>query len=107
MINYDLPSEIEEYVHRIGRTGRVGNAGTAISFYEPNNNSGLASKLVKILIEAKQEVPDFLACYKDDAMAVDSGEVDERRVSFSHCFTVFLSIQLLFSFVVHLFSTRN
>lgn len=82
MINYDLPSEIEEYVHRIGRTGRVGNAGTAISFYCPNDNSALASKLVKVLIEAKQEVPHFLASYKDDAMVVDSGEIDERRVSF-------------------------
>lgn len=30
VINYDLPSEIDEYVHRIGRTGRVGNIGTAV-----------------------------------------------------------------------------
>ena len=28
VINYDLPSDIDEYVHRIGRTGRVGNVGT-------------------------------------------------------------------------------
>ena len=28
VINFDLPSDIEEYVHRIGRTGRVGNIGT-------------------------------------------------------------------------------
>ena len=28
VINFDLPSDIEEYVHRIGRTGRVGNLGT-------------------------------------------------------------------------------
>lgn len=27
VINYDLPSDIDEYVHRIGRTGRVGNVG--------------------------------------------------------------------------------
>lgn len=27
VINFDLPSDIEEYVHRIGRTGRVGNLG--------------------------------------------------------------------------------
>lgn len=32
VINFDLPSDIEEYVHRIGRTGRVGNLGK-ISFY--------------------------------------------------------------------------
>lgn len=27
VVNFDLPSDIEEYVHRIGRTGRVGNLG--------------------------------------------------------------------------------
>lgn len=32
VINFDLPSDIEEYVHRIGRTGRVGNLGTYIFF---------------------------------------------------------------------------
>lgn len=28
VINYDLPNDADEYVHRIGRTGRVGNIGT-------------------------------------------------------------------------------
>lgn len=32
VINYDLPNEAETYVHRIGRTGRAGNSGVAISF---------------------------------------------------------------------------
>lgn len=32
VINFDLPSDIEEYVHRIGRTGRVGNLGKALLF---------------------------------------------------------------------------
>lgn len=38
VINFDLPTDIEEYVHRIGRTGRMGNLGTySISFWhEPN-----------------------------------------------------------------------
>ena len=31
VINFDLPSDIEEYVHRIGRTGRVGNLGMYFS----------------------------------------------------------------------------
>lgn len=34
VINYDLPKSIDEYVHRIGRTGRLGNQGKAISFYD-------------------------------------------------------------------------
>lgn len=35
VINYDLPKEIDSYVHRIGRTGRVGNIGKATSFVDP------------------------------------------------------------------------
>src|SRR3989338_1482126 len=36
VINFDLPDNLEDYVHRIGRTGRAGSAGKAISFVEPN-----------------------------------------------------------------------
>ena len=60
MVNYDLPKAIDDYVHRIGRTGRVGNIGKAISFYDGDRDSGLAADLVKILADASQEVPDFL-----------------------------------------------
>lgn len=35
VINYDLPESIDEYVHRIGRTGRVGNVGKSTSFFDP------------------------------------------------------------------------
>ncbi|CAG8592402.1 19586_t:CDS:10, partial [Dentiscutata erythropus] len=62
VINYDLCEDIDEYVHRIGRTARVGNQGLATTFYN-DNNSGIARDLVKILIECKQEVPDFLQEY--------------------------------------------
>jgi len=41
VVNYDLPDDIDEYVHRIGRTGRVGNRGLATSFYN-NGNEGIA-----------------------------------------------------------------
>lgn len=60
VINYDLPSDIDEYVHRIGRTGRVGHTGKAISFYDDGQDSGLAPALVGILEGAGQKVPDFL-----------------------------------------------
>lgn len=36
VINYDLPDVAETYVHRIGRTGRAGKSGTALSFCAPN-----------------------------------------------------------------------
>lgn len=60
MLNYDLPSEIDEYVHRIGRTGRVGHTGKAVSFYDDGQDASLAPTLVSILQGAGQTVPDFL-----------------------------------------------
>lgn len=43
VINYDLPSQAEDYVHRIGRTGRAGMAGHAISFAEPSERNEVRS----------------------------------------------------------------
>ncbi|KAL9924844.1 ATP-dependent RNA helicase vasa isoform 3-T5 [Glossina fuscipes fuscipes] len=63
VVNYDMPSSIDEYVHRIGRTGRVGNNGKASSFFDPQQDSAIAGELVKILEGAGQEVPQFLKKY--------------------------------------------
>ncbi|XP_070496293.1 ATP-dependent RNA helicase bel isoform X2 [Chironomus tepperi] len=59
VINYDLPSDVEEYVHRIGRTGRMGNLGIATSFFNEKNRN-IVSDLVELLIETNQELPSFL-----------------------------------------------
>ncbi|XP_037944563.1 ATP-dependent RNA helicase bel [Teleopsis dalmanni] len=59
VINFDLPSDVEEYVHRIGRTGRMGNLGVATSFFNDKNRN-ICSDLLELLIETKQEVPSFL-----------------------------------------------
>lgn len=50
---------IEDYVHRIGRTGRAGATGLAISFFT-EKHSRFARELVVILTEAKQPVPPEL-----------------------------------------------
>ncbi len=42
VINYTLPQDPESYVHRIGRTGRAGNEGTAITFVTPKEYRGLS-----------------------------------------------------------------
>ena len=60
VVNYRLLRAIDDYVYKIGRTGRVGNTGTAISFYDSKEDSGLASGLVDILTEAHQVVPKWL-----------------------------------------------
>lgn len=59
MINYDFPNNIEDYVHRIGRTGRAGASGTSITFFT-SDNARLARQLIDILREANQEVDPML-----------------------------------------------
>ena len=58
VINYDLPKQAEDYVHRIGRTGRAGRSGLAISFAEVNEYMAvhkieryIGRKLPEVLIE--------------------------------------------------------
>ncbi|XP_075980870.1 ATP-dependent RNA helicase vasa [Anticarsia gemmatalis] len=60
VVNYDLPKSIDEYVHRIGRTGRVGNRGKAVSFFDADQDIALVADLAKILKQADQTVPNFL-----------------------------------------------
>lgn len=57
-----MPGNIEDYVHRIGRTGRAGAKGTAISFFTEENKS-LGAPLISIMREAKQNVPEDLLKY--------------------------------------------
>jgi len=56
VLNYDFPTNTEDYIHQIGRTGRAGRKGVAITFFTSENNKS-ARELVGILREAKQEVP--------------------------------------------------
>ncbi len=39
VVNYKCPNHIEDYIHRIGRTGRAGNKGTAVTFLGPDEVS--------------------------------------------------------------------
>ncbi|CAL5327314.1 unnamed protein product [Camellia sinensis] len=60
VVNYDFPSSLEDYVHRIGRTGRAGAKGMAFTFFT-HSNAKFARDLIKILQEAGQIVPPTLA----------------------------------------------
>jgi ATP-dependent RNA helicase DBP3 len=59
VINYSFPLTIEDYVHRIGRTGRAGRKGVAHSFFHIGDKSH-AGELVQVLKDADQEVPASL-----------------------------------------------
>jgi len=91
VINYDLPSDVEEYVHRIGRTGRVGNVGKSISFFDPQRDFANAPQLVQKLAASMADVPAFLqsaaggVAYARNAAAAGNGAFasrDTRRVRF-------------------------
>jgi ATP-dependent RNA helicase RhlE len=56
VVNYELPNTPEDYVHRIGRTGRAGKEGTAISFVAPNE-MGLLKDIERLL---KRDLPKVL-----------------------------------------------
>eukprot|EP00405_Crypthecodinium_cohnii_P018308 CAMPEP_0206449164 /NCGR_PEP_ID=MMETSP0324_2-20121206/17928_1 /ASSEMBLY_ACC=CAM_ASM_000836 /TAXON_ID=2866 /ORGANISM="Crypthecodinium cohnii, Strain Seligo" /LENGTH=638 /DNA_ID=CAMNT_0053918493 /DNA_START=84 /DNA_END=2000 /DNA_ORIENTATION=+ len=60
VINFDMPKEIENYVHRIGRTGRCGRTGVATTFVNKNQEETILLDLKALLIEAGQNVPPFL-----------------------------------------------
>jgi len=59
VINYDIPNVAETYVHRIGRSGRAGEEGVAISLCEPEENAGIRGieKLIKQKIEIVKDNP--------------------------------------------------
>ncbi|KAJ5820329.1 ATP-dependent RNA helicase ded1 [Penicillium riverlandense] len=88
VINYDLPrgdDAIGQYVHRIGRTARIGNEGLATSFYN-DGDSDMGNDLVKILMETGQKIPDFLQhftpsdnilVFDDDSNDSQDGDADE------------------------------
>ncbi len=59
VVNYDLPTDIDDYVHRIGRTGRAGNTGKSTAFFN-RGNRGIVRDMIELLKEAHQEVPGFL-----------------------------------------------
>ena len=60
VINFDMPSEIENYVHRIGRTGRCGKTGIATTFINKNQSESILLDLKHLLKEAKQRIPPVL-----------------------------------------------
>ncbi|VBB27505.1 unnamed protein product, partial [Acanthocheilonema viteae] len=62
VINYEIPKSESflSYIHRVGRTGRVGNFGRATTFFAPSVDRGMALRLYGWLQMNKQEIPTFL-----------------------------------------------
>lgn len=80
VINYDLPNNADSYVHRVGRTGRLGHAGIAITFIS-NESPPDALVMSKLLRESKQAVPDWLDELAESASGRggDNGDFSSSR----------------------------
>jgi len=63
VVNFDLPDQLEDYVHRIGRTGRAGRSGVAISFASPEQKKDVAQiqKLINMTLTVKSPAGEELA----------------------------------------------
>lgn len=59
VINYEMATNAESYVHRIGRTARGGNTGTAITFFRPEDADHV-KPLISVLRQSGQEIPSQL-----------------------------------------------
>lgn len=68
VINYSPPNHLEDYVHRVGRTGRAGNKGTSFTFVNPGDESKYAPIVVRAMIDAGQSenIPKDLKQLSDD-----------------------------------------
>jgi ATP-dependent RNA helicase DDX5/DBP2 len=60
VVNFDFHNDMESYIHRIGRTGRAGKKGTAVSFFVAEKNGRMAKELIEILSRTNQNIPSEL-----------------------------------------------
>jgi len=75
VINYDLPTTPTDYIHRVGRTGRMGKNGVAETYYTDEDVPFL-KQIVEVLKQSKQTVPEFLLSLK----TVDQHQYEKLKV---------------------------
>ncbi|KAG7090794.1 hypothetical protein E1B28_009878 [Marasmius oreades] len=59
VINYDFPTSVQSYIHRIGRTGRAGREGKAVTFFTDEDAPFLKS-IANVLLQSGSLVPDWI-----------------------------------------------
>jgi len=72
VVNYDVPNHYEDYVHRVGRTGRAGVKGTAITFITPEQDK-YAPDLLRALTESNRPIPKDLQVLPSHAFPSGQG----------------------------------
>ncbi|KAJ3994223.1 P-loop containing nucleoside triphosphate hydrolase protein [Lentinula boryana] len=59
VINYDFPTTVQSYIHRIGRTGRAGRSGKAVTFFTDTDGPYLKS-IANVILQSGQSVPEWI-----------------------------------------------
>lgn len=79
VVNYDFPTNLEQYCHRVGRTGRQGEAGQSYSLVT-RNMAPLANDLILLLKSTNQEIEpnleDLAEEFKSGTMVLDDAEAE-------------------------------
>uniref|UniRef100_A0A667XSG6 RNA helicase n=1 Tax=Myripristis murdjan TaxID=586833 RepID=A0A667XSG6_9TELE len=83
VINYDYPNSSEDYIHRIGRTARSTNKGTAYTFFTPGNLRQ-ARELIRVLEEARQAINPKLLQLVDTGRGGGGGGEETASCWISH-----------------------
>ena len=78
VVNWDMPSRLEQYVHRVGRTGRNGASGRSFTFFT-RNFAFLAPDLVELLRRHNQEIDPNLLSLAENAPAMFAKEKKKRK----------------------------
>ena len=80
IINYDLPEFCDDYVHRVGRTGRMGREGVAYSFVTPEEGNELTRIEIRInRLLKRDEMPGFEAFQRPQATPARPGEAGDGQ----------------------------
>eukprot|EP00408_Alexandrium_pacificum_P062407 CAMPEP_0171177072 /NCGR_PEP_ID=MMETSP0790-20130122/12055_1 /TAXON_ID=2925 /ORGANISM="Alexandrium catenella, Strain OF101" /LENGTH=609 /DNA_ID=CAMNT_0011641967 /DNA_START=46 /DNA_END=1875 /DNA_ORIENTATION=- len=77
VVNFDMPKQLDDYVHRIGRTGRAGRKGVAVAFV--NERCNYLPELGDLLVEAKQDPPAWFSDLCSQAIRRPGGKGEKSK----------------------------
>ena len=84
VVNYDIPEQVETYVHRIGRTGRIRKKGYAVSFCSPHERDSL-KEIEEFIGEKIQRLDITVDDYGETVLfSEDQGEDWKKLMELSH-----------------------
>ena len=82
VINFRCPNHMEDYIHRIGRTGRAGRKGISYTFIDPDEEDLYAEDIIKVMEISNQEISEELKeIARNYRRKLLRGEAEKFRIS--------------------------